>query len=70
MALRYAAGLFDAYFLWLSLFSPFIPKLLKGTIFRPKNIFTKPLLPPKKLAALGGSLVRLVLKPALVNTEY
>src|SRR6218665_2350934 len=41
MALRYASGLFQVYFLFLSLFSPFIPKLLKGAIFRPTNILPK-----------------------------
>src|SRR6218665_3275979 len=65
LLLRYASGLFQAYLLFLSLFSPFIPKLLKGAIFRPKNIFTRLLLPPQKLAALGGRLVRLVVKPVL-----
>src|SRR6218665_453110 len=39
MALRYASGLFQAYFLCFSLFSPFITKLLKGAIFRLKNSF-------------------------------
>src|SRR6218665_695560 len=61
----YASGLFQAYFLFLSLFSPFITKLLKGAIFRPKIFFTKLLLPPQKCGALGGRLVRLVVKPAL-----
>src|SRR6218665_1927602 len=61
----YASGLFQAYFLFLLLFSPFITKLLKGAIFRPKIFFTKLLLPPQKFAALGGRLVRLVVKPAL-----
>ena len=65
IVLRYASGVFQAYFLCLSLFSPFIIKLLKGAIFRLKNIFTKLLLPPQKYAALGGRLVRLVVKPAL-----
>src|SRR6218665_1686362 len=65
LLLRYASGLFQAYLLFLSLFSPFIPKLLKGAIFRPKNIFTRLLLPPQKLAALGGRLVRIVVKPAV-----
>src|SRR6218665_3593101 len=65
LLLRYASGLFQAYLLFLSLFSPFIPKLLKDAIFRPKNIFTRLLLPPQKLAALGGRLVRLVVKPPL-----
>src|SRR6218665_2985548 len=66
MALRYASGLFQAYLLFLSLFSPFIPKLLKGAIFRPTNIFTRLLLPPQKLAALGG---RLVAKQALRSLQ-
>src|SRR6218665_163730 len=57
--------MFQAYFLCLSLFSPFITKLLKGAIFSLKNIFSKLLLPPQKSAALGGRLVRLVVKPAL-----
>ena|SRR6218665_3855011 len=65
MALRYASGLFQGYLLFLSLFSPFILKLLKSAIFRPKNIFTELLLPPQKLGALGGRLVRLVVKSAL-----
>src|SRR6218665_2606787 len=39
MALRYASGLFQAYFPCFSLLSPFITKLLKGAIFRLKNIF-------------------------------
>src|SRR6218665_2237848 len=65
IVLRYASGLFQAYFLCLSLFSPFITKILKGAIFRLKNIFTKPLLPPQKFGALGGRLVRLMVKPAL-----
>jgi len=65
LLLRYASGLFQAYLLFLSLFSPFIPKLLKGAIFRPKNIFTRLLLPLQKLATLGGHLFRLVVKQAL-----
>src|SRR6218665_844825 len=69
IVLRYAPGLFQAYFLCLSLFSPFITKLLKGAIFRLKNIFTKLLLPPQKFASLGGRLVRLVVKPALHALE-
>src|SRR6218665_3946720 len=56
IVLRYASGLFQGYFLCLSLFSPFITKLLKGAIFRLKNIFTKPLLPSQKFVALGGRL--------------
>src|SRR6218665_240321 len=36
MVLRYASGLFQSYSLCLSLFSPFITKLLKGAIFRLK----------------------------------
>src|SRR6218665_3970175 len=44
-----------------------VTKLLNGAIFRLKNIFTKLLLPPKKFAALGRRLVRLVVKPALVT---
>src|SRR6218665_489080 len=70
IVLRYAPGLFQAYFLCLSLFSPFITKLLKGAIFRLKNIFTKLLLPPQKCAALGGLLVRLVVKPALCDPDF
>src|SRR6218665_877227 len=65
IVLRYASGLFQAYFLCLSLFSPFITKILKGAIFRLKNIFTKPLLPSQKFSTLGGRLVRLMVKPAL-----
>jgi len=65
IVLRYASGLFQAYFLCLYIFSPFITKLLQGAIFRLKNIFTKLLLPPQKFSALGGRLVRLVVKPAL-----